>query len=264
MEPFRAPETSVVPIGDEVPRRSVMGLTWRFVWECGLVLSLFLGYRYARRVTRNDSAEAMENARRVISIERARGIFLEPLLQDVTMLSEHLVFGLNRYYVSVHFPLTGVFVAWVLVRHFDRFSSVRNWLIVVTGSALAIHILFPLAPPRLVRDADMVDTLRRYGPSIYPVDTTESLANQFAAMPSLHFGWALIVALGFVAIRGTRRSWLAMLHPTITLLAIVATGNHYFADAAVAAVLVIGAGATFGMLEIRRSGAMVHPCHVPR
>ena len=108
-----------------------------------------------------------------------------------------------------------------------------------------------------------VDTLRKYGPSIYPVDTAESLANQFAAMPSLHFGWALIVALGFVAIRGTPRSWQAMLHPMITLLAIVATGNHYFADAAVAAMLVVAAGSAFGMLEVLRNAAAMPPCHLP-
>jgi hypothetical protein len=155
-----------------------------------------------------------------------------------------------------------VFVAWVLVCRFEWFSWVRNWFIVVTASAPAINILFPLAPPRLVRDAEMVDTLRKDDPSIYPVDTTESLANQFAAMPSLHFGWALIVALAFVAIRGTRRSWLAMLHPMITLLAIVATGNHCFADAAVAAMLVIGAGSAFEMVEVRRNVAAMRPCHL--
>jgi hypothetical protein len=66
------------------------------------------------------------------------------------------------------------------------------------------------------------------------------VANQFAAMPSLHFGWALIVAIGLGRLT-RRRSRLWMAHPLITLLAIVATGNHYWLDAAVAAVLVVAA-----------------------
>ena len=85
-----------------------------------------------------------------------------------------------------------------------------------------------------------VDTLQTYGPRIYAEDTNESVANQFAAMPSLHFGWALLIALMFIRIKRTRWSWVALAHPAITLLAIVATANHYLADAAVAGVLVIG------------------------
>jgi hypothetical protein len=65
-------------------------------------------------------------------------------------------------------------------------------------------------------------------------------------MPSLHFGWAVIVAAGFIGIRRTRRSLLAIVHPVITLLAIVATANHYWIDAAVALVLVAAAALALG------------------
>jgi len=74
---------------------------------------------------------------------------------------------------------------------------------------------------------------------IYDADAAHSGVNQIAAMPSLHFGWAVMVAVSVVAIQRTRRSCLLLLHPAVTLLAIVATGNHYWLDAAVALLLVI-------------------------
>jgi hypothetical protein len=125
----------------------------------------------------------------------------------------------------------------------------RNWLMGVTATALAIHVAFPLAPPRML--AGFVDTLDVFGPDIYPADHTQSVANQFAAMPSLHFGWSVIVAAGFVMVVRNRWRWLALAHPVITLLAIVATANHYWLDAAVAGLLV-AAVATLTVVPARR------------
>jgi PAP2 superfamily len=68
------------------------------------------------------------------------------------------------------------------------------------------------------------------------------VANQFAAMPSLHFGWAVLVAATIIGLLRSRWRFLAIAHPVVTLLAIVATANHYWLDAAVALVLVALAG----------------------
>jgi hypothetical protein len=65
-----------------------------------------------------------------------------------------------------------------------------------------------------------------------------SMANQFAAMPSLHFGWAVLVAYGVVRALHTRWRWLIVAHPIITLAAIVITANHYWLDALVALALI--------------------------
>ncbi len=86
-----------------------------------------------------------------------------------------------------------------------------------------------------------VDTLRESGLRIYSANPNDSVANQFAAMPSLHFGWSLIVATGFVAVHRSVASMLVIVHPIVTLFAIVATANHFWMDAAVALVLVGGA-----------------------
>ena len=210
---------------------------------------VFAVYRQIRFLTRNDTDAAMDNARRVVDLEKQFHFFSERTVQDMVMHSHTLVAFLNRYYVTVHFPLTVAFLLWVFFRHHAAYARIRNTFVTVTVAALAIHVAFPLAPPRMLPDAGFVDTLQRFGPRIYSTDTSKSVANQFAAMPSLHFGWAFIVAGAYVSIRRTRRSLWVMLHPAITLLAIVATANHYWLDAAVAGVLVV---ATVALLNVRR------------
>ena len=122
----------------------------------------------------------------------------------------------------------------------------------VTLAALAIHVGFPLAPPRMT--AGFRDTLQEFGPRIYSSDPRRSISNQFAAMPSLHFGWALMVAVGFVAIKRNRKSLVFLLHPATTLIAIVATGNHYWLDSAIAALLALVFGVALGGWRMHRNG----------
>jgi hypothetical protein len=173
----------------------------------------------------------------VIDFERSIGMFTEQSVQQAALHVHGVVLLLNRYYAYVHFPATVAFIVWVFLRRRAIYASVRNWFAAVTMIGLAIHVAFPLAPPRFT--PGFVDTLRVYGPHVYHGDAAKSVANQFAAMPSLHFGWALIVGLGLCTYGG-RLAVLWLAHPMMTLLAIVATGNHYWIDAGVAAVLVIG------------------------
>ncbi len=208
------------------------------VRELAVMSVLFVCYRQVRYLTRNHTSAATTNAHRVVGLEQRLGVFTENWVQDAALHSRAVIGFLNRYYVTVHFPLTALFVVWVLVRHRAVFSQIRTWLYTVTAAALAIHVAFPLAPPRMLSEHHFVDTLQRYGPRIYSTDTAQSIANQYAAMPSLHFGWAVIVAAGFVAIQRSRASLLAFIHPLVTLIAIVATANHYWLDAAVAFALI--------------------------
>jgi PAP2 superfamily protein len=224
----------------------------RLVGELLMMGAVFAIYRQIRFLTRNDTDSAMDNAQRVVDFERSFHFFSERSVQDLVMHSHTVVAFLNRYYVTVHFPFTVAFLLWVFFRHHDAYRKIRNTFVSVTVAALAIHVAFPLAPPRMLPDAGFVDTLQKFGPRIYSADTSESIANQFAAMPSLHFGWAFIVAGAYVSIRRTRRSLWLMLHPAITLLAIVATANHYWLDAAVAGVLVVGAAALLGTRRERQ------------
>lgn len=207
--------------------------------ELGIAAGGFSAYRTGRLITHGSVRAAELNAERVVELERALGVYTEQSIQRAALNADWIVEVLNHYYVLVHFPATTAFLIWTFARHRGSYPTIRTWLAAVTLLALVIHVAFPLAPPRMRRG--FVDTLDRFGPSIYPADPGHSLANQFAAMPSLHFGWALVVAIGIASLTHRFRAiW--MIHPLVTLLAIVATGNHYWTDAAIATLLVAATG----------------------
>jgi len=82
-----------------------------------------------------------------------------------------------------------------------------------------------------------VDSADVYGPAVYGPPNQNTLADQYAAMPSLHIGWAVMVAIGIIATTRTRWRWLAVLHPTATTLVVVGTANHFWMDGMVALAL---------------------------
>ncbi|GAA3292718.1 phosphatase PAP2 family protein [Streptomyces cinereospinus] len=165
----------------------------------------------------------------------------EGLVQSLLLHDGALVHLANTYYATVHFPATAAFLVWLYLRRPGHYVWARRVLAAVTAAALVLHLAFPLAPPRMLAATGLVDTGRVYGPSVYGSPETDQLANQFAAMPSLHFGWALMVGIGLVVATRSRLRWLWLLHPSLTLLVIVGTANHYWLDALVAAALLGGA-----------------------
>ena len=219
--------------------------------ELAIAFAVFMAYRAGRLIT-NDSVEHAEaNAARVLRWQDAVHADVERWVQQLALDVPGAISALNHYYVYVHFPATVVFLVWVFARRRDRYVAVRNWFVGVTMSAMVVHVVFPLAPPRMMDG--FVDTLAVFGPTIYPEDTTRSVANQFAAMPSLHFGWALMVGVALALLTRNRWRWVWLLHPAVTLVAIVATANHYLLDAAVAALLAAVVGGAIVVLD-RRDG----------
>ncbi|WSI74165.1 phosphatase PAP2 family protein [Streptomyces sp. NBC_01335] len=208
------------------------------VRELLLVVGLFLVYKLGRQAANGHVDEAFRNAGHVWNFERALGLPGEGDVQGALLHSESLIHLANTYYAVVHFPATVLFLVWLYWRHPHHYVWSRRILAALTGAALALHLLFPLAPPRMLAAAGLVDTGQVYGPTVYgATPTTDTMANQFAAMPSLHFGWALMVAIGLVAAGRSRWRWLWLAHPLVTLLVIVGTANHYWLDSLVVTAL---------------------------
>jgi hypothetical protein len=208
--------------------------------ELVVVASLFLAYRFGRLLVGHSSAEALDHASELIGWERAIGLPSELDLQQLMLSSETVTRLANIYYATVHFPLTALFLVWLFIRSRDHYRRIRTSMALLTAMALLIHAAFPLAPARMLHGLGFVDTAAMYGPTVYSdAPQTDTVANQFAAMPSLHFGWAVIVAMGIIRVSRSRWRWLWIAHPMITLLVIVGTGNHYWTDAAVAGVLLL-------------------------
>ncbi|MER6677377.1 phosphatase PAP2 family protein [Streptomyces sp. NPDC000983] len=207
------------------------------VRELLLVVGLFLVYKFGRQLATGHTGEAFRNAREVWDLERAVQLPGEGAVQALLLHGDGLVEVANTYYAAVHFPATVAFLVWLYLRRPAHYVWARRVLAAVTAVALAGHLLFPLAPPRMLAATGLVDTARVYGPSVYGPPAEDQLSNQFAAMPSLHFGWALMVAVGLIVATRSRLRVLWLLHPLVTLLVIVGTANHYWLDAIVAAAL---------------------------
>ncbi|MFJ4905440.1 phosphatase PAP2 family protein [Streptomyces sp. NPDC093249] len=230
------------------------------VRELLLVTALFLVYKFGRFFANGHEARAFRNADRVWDAERALHLPAEGAVQQLLLHGETLIRAANTYYAAVHFPATIAFLCWLYLRRPAHYVWSRRVLALLTGAALALHLLIPLAPPRMLAAGGLVDTARVYGPSVYAATPeTDSMANQFAAMPSLHFGWALMVAIGLVAATRSRWRFLWLLHPLLTLIVIVGTANHYWFDALAAAALL-----GLALLAVRAPGRRTAPPPVPR
>ncbi|WP_217182158.1 phosphatase PAP2 family protein [Streptomyces sp. AC495_CC817] len=233
------------------------------VREFLLVAGLFLVYKFGRLLADGHTAEAFRNAHDLWGWERALGLPGEGSVQSA-LLHGDLVHIANVYYATVHFPATAAFLVWLYLRRPGHYVRARRVLAALTAAALLLHLAFPLAPPRMLDSAHLIDTGQVYGPTVYSATpATDSLANQFAAMPSLHFGWALMVAVGLIAATRSRLRWLWLLHPLVTLVVIVGTANHYWLDAIVASALLAAALAVIRLPHRtattagQRSGALV-------
>lgn len=222
----------------------------------GVLVGLWLAYAAARGVTAGEWSTALDNADRLLRVQDALPLPPETWIQGHALSAPWLLKAANRFYLYVHFPGTVLFLAWTWARRRELFGRVRDALVLVTGCALVLHVAFPLAPPRMM--PGFVDTGAVYGPSPYDLEAA-SAANQIAAMPSLHVGWALLVAIAAVAGLQSRWRWLLAAHPVLTTAVVVVTANHYWADGVVAAALVVGAWSLVGRSgqRWRRPGSTV-------
>jgi len=207
--------------------------------ELALVAALMLVYKYGRHLMAAGHVQnAINNARGVMGFERSLGVFTEARLQDLVDGNVTAIRFLNGYYLVAHALVTALAFVWLYARHADVYRRFRNVMVVMTVAGLAVHLGFPLAPPRMFPKLGFVDTQRIFGPTTYgPGSPYKGFANQFAAMPSLHFGWALVVAWAVLLASSSRWRSLVLLHPLLTLAAIVLTANHYWTDAFAALVL---------------------------
>ncbi len=208
----------------------------RMVFELAFCAFAFVGYQVVRYFGRAQIADAYENARAVVRFEKVTGLFVEPDLQSLVLGNDYVVWFLNRYYVGMHFPTAVGLLVFMYVCRVDLYGHVRRTMFFTTVAGLVIHLMYPLAPPRMFWP--FVDTLAESGPTVYSDDAVASTVNQFAAMPSLHFGWASIFAYAMIISFRSRWRFVALVHPLLTLLAIVLTANHYIIDAIAAGLLV--------------------------
>nr|WP_269205130.1 phosphatase PAP2 family protein [Motilibacter aurantiacus] len=177
-------------------------------------------------------------------MERVLRLPQEAWAQSLALGSPDLVQLANKYYAWVHFPAAAAMLLGLWFFAHGHYFWVRRVMATMTMVALVLHVVLPLAPPRML--PGFVDTGLYYNESVYSSPTATALANQYAAMPSLHVGWAIIVAAAVMATIRSRWRYLILAHPAITLIVVVVTANHYWLDALVAGALFVVSFALVG------------------
>nr|WP_274562709.1 bifunctional glycosyltransferase 87/phosphatase PAP2 family protein [Streptomyces spiramyceticus] len=200
-------------------------------------------YSHVRVAANGGRADAEEHARQILSMEQFLHIDIEHWANQVVVEVRWLEVLLSFHYTSFHFLVPLVILGLLYVRSPADYRWARTSLALATVIALIGFWLYPLAPPRLMPGLGYVDTV--HGPQDFAnpeYGAMTAVTNQYAAMPSLHFGWSLWC--GVIVVLLAPKLWmklLVMLHPLLTLCAIVATANHWVLDA-VGGAAVVAAG----------------------
>ena len=210
-------------------------------YEIGLLALLDALWMYAgsKSVVSDKTAatQAVRHSHWLLSAEHRLHLPDERLLIDFVAHRPVLAQVFDLYYALMHFTMMGVFLVWLFLRHRDRYRSIRTTMGLFTAISLVIQLI-PVAPPRLLGDG-FIDVAARYGQSVYHDYGSWSVA-QLSAMPSVHVGWAVLIAWATLSLSTSPWRWLGPAHAVITVLVVVGTANHFWADGIVAAALLIG------------------------
>jgi membrane-associated phospholipid phosphatase len=200
--------------------------------ECAVVTLAALAYVAVRALTKGDLHEARANGRRILSLEHTLHLGWERGVQSFVLEHRPLPTLADWVYIWGFWPVLAAAAVYLYARHPRDYLLLRNAVFVSAVIGFTIFAVFPVAPPRLV-DPSLVDTVLDRA-TWYRSMQPPRLTNEYAAMPSLHVGWSLLV--GAVLARAIRRPpayMLAALLPTAMAFAVVATANHYVVDALV-------------------------------
>ncbi len=235
---------------------------WSGVGEIALIAVLYVGYTVTRVFASDDRALAGRHAADVLRVERWTGLDVEHAVNGAFAPHTVLAAAASFYYAVAHYLVTAVVLVWLWLRRPVAYLPARRALVAASLVALAIFLVLPTAPPRLYGGYQDVLALTSdvgwWGASASAPKGMGGLTNEFAAMPSMHVGWAVWCAL---AIRAATNSpvvrAVVWVYPVATTLVVIGTGNHWTLDAVVAVVIVAAAWFAFAAKSDRSPGAVV-------
>lgn len=214
---------------------------WTF--EVTLFAVALLVYQGSRALVVGQPSTAFENAAGIIHWEKAQGLFFETSIQQWILNHIELAEVLNYFYLYAHYTVTPLFFVLLYRRRARIYPYVRNAFLAANGIALIVYTLYPVAPPRLAGAREgFVDTLHNISDIDLHGGFFSGWFNPHAAVPSMHFGYALMIGMvGVVLLRSWPLRLLAIAYPAIVFVTITGTANHYVLDS-VAGGLVVATG----------------------
>jgi hypothetical protein len=223
---------------------------YRDVFEIGLVALAFLLYFIVRGLVVDRSDEALANAQDIIELERSLGIFWEPRLQEMVLDHRWLVQASNFVYFWLDFPLIVGVGLWMYFCKRHEYTVARDALLLSGAISLVIYNVYPVMPPRLLPTGEFVGTIEKYSDLSYQAQSMQAFVNPYAAVPSLHFGWAVFIGGAMVlTMRNPLLRAVGFALPWLQLAAIVFTANHYIVDALAGLVVCIVGLALAGAMQ---------------
>lgn len=205
---------------------------WFDLIEIALVAFGFLVYFLVRGAVIDRTDDALTNARAIIELQKSAGLLFEPAINAWTMAEQWRVDFFNFVYFWLDFPLIiGVGLILFVVSRF-HYTLLRDSLLISGAIALFFYYSYPVAPPRFLPEWGFVDTLEEFAQLSYQAQSMAPFVNPFAAVPSLHVGWAVILA--FVLFMATKNLFVRVSVTVVLIaqvLAVMATANHYLFDA---------------------------------
>ena len=242
-------------------RQGRLSSLWRSTERLGLheavvVVAAFLVYFFIRGAVVDRAGEAMGRAFGLIKLERDLGIYWELEMQAWILDSKPAIKVVNWVYFWGHMPLAILAAVYLYIRHRATYFLVRNAFLASGAIGVMLYGAFPVAPPRLVPFAGFIDTMAAFNRVGYQAQEMQAFVNPYAAVPSLHFGWSMLLACVVAWVGRARVSLIAIgaLWPVAMFFAVVMTGNHFILDAVAGAVVAfVGLGiAYFGHVAHRR------------
>jgi hypothetical protein len=224
------------------PEDQPAGRRPRLYREILLIALCYSAYSFVRNLVPTTHTEALRLGGQILRLEHALHLDAEMPLNRLFVHSHWLGVLGNYYYSTLHFVITPFVLGWLYLRHQDRYVFYRRLIFATTVLALVGFYLLPLAPPRMLPGfVDTVATFHTHGLYASGASPVGSVSNQYAAMPSLHTGWALWCAIAVADV--VRRRWVKILvfcYPAATVAVILGTANHYLLDA-------VGGAVTLGV-----------------
>jgi PAP2 superfamily len=212
---------------------------WPMILRDFVVLNvLFVIWRVVGQVSLFHEHGAFGRGVWIWNLERTLHLPSEAAMQRTILPHATLSRFFNGYYDYAHAAVLAVTLIWLLWRHREAYPRWRNLVVAFTGVSLLIGLL-PVAPPRLIPRFGMVDLADRYHQSDYSA-LGKGITDQLSSVPSVHIGWAIIVAAAIIAVGHSRWRWLALAYPILTTYIVIVTANHYWIDG-VAALVVLAA-----------------------
>ena len=222
--------------------------------ELALWAGLYGVYLLVRGQTIAGLGEALANARRVVEVERLTGLDQERLIQDASQGLGFLDELLARYYELGFFPVVIAGLVVLAHRDRDRYRELRTAMLVAIGAATVSSRCS--RPPRRGSSGPRPDGHRRHERARHRQPLRRAY-NPYAAMPSMHVGWTLLLAIGLYGIAHGVARVVVVAHPAIMTVAVVATGNHYLLDALAGATIALVALALVRWAHARRNAVLL-------